>query len=91
MREFTTQEVAAAEAQVTQREIDKAYAYHKPSESGLERITDLRVGFSHLRRVVELLCENSRERSIALSRLEEAAMWAIKSVVFNDPDSMVSL
>jgi hypothetical protein len=29
----------------------------------------------------------SRERSVAFTKLEELAMWAIKSVVVNDPES----
>jgi hypothetical protein len=32
----------------------------------------------------------SRERSIALTELEGSAMWAIKSVVCNDPESEVA-
>ena len=32
----------------------------------------------------------SRERSIALTEIETAAMWAVKSVVFNDPASEVA-
>jgi non-homologous end joining protein Ku len=67
--------------------IDKPFAYHKPSKDGLERITTLREGFSTLKQIIEQTVINSRERSVAITELETAAMWAIKGVVFNDPDS----
>lgn len=69
--------------------IDKPFAYHKPSEDGLERITLLRERFSELRRCIENICPNSRHKAVALTELETTAMWAIKAVVFNDPASEV--
>jgi DNA repair photolyase len=69
--------------------IDKPFAYHKPSEDGLARITILREEFSKLKAQIEAQAPNSRERATAITRLEEAAMWAIKAVVFNDPLSEV--
>jgi len=69
--------------------IDKTFAYHKPKDAGMRRVNELRAEFSALLEVVNLNCPNSREKSIALTNLEQAAMWAIKSVVSNDPDSEV--
>ena len=69
--------------------IDKPFAYHKPSEDGFERITKLRVAFSDVKARIEQVCPESRQRSIALTELETAAMWAIKAVVFNDSNSEV--
>lgn len=67
----------------------KTYQYHKPSNDGLERITQLRQNFSMLHDLIEQVAPTSRERSIALTELETAAMWAIKAVVCNDPASEV--
>lgn len=69
--------------------IDKPYAYHKPSQQGLSRINDLRVAFSETERIIKLNCPESRQRSVAITELETSAMWAIKAVVFNDPNSEV--
>ena len=69
--------------------IDKPYAYHKPSPGGLNRINDLRAAYSEVQRVIDMVCPNSRQKAIAITELETSAMWAIKSVVFNDPDSEV--
>ena len=70
--------------------IEKPFAYHKPSDNGLERITALREAFSVVKRSIERQCPESRHRSVALTGLETAAMWAIKAVVFNDPKSEVA-
>lgn len=69
--------------------IDKPYAYHKPSEDGLITINQLRAHFSDIAYLIDQACPNSRQKSLAQTKLEEAAMWAIKSVVFNDPKSEV--
>ncbi len=70
--------------------IDKPFAYHKPSEDGLARITALREAFSLCKAAVETHADHNRERSLAITNLEQAAMWAIKGVVFNDPKSEVA-
>jgi hypothetical protein len=67
----------------------KTFAYHKPSESGLSTITELREAFSTVHDAIMQNCPESRERAVALTELETAAMWAIKSVVFNDTASVV--
>lgn len=67
----------------------KPYAYHNPSDDGLQRITKLCVSFSDLDRLVQNICPGSRARSEAITHLESAAMWAIKSVVITDPKSTV--
>ena len=69
--------------------IDKPFAYHKPSEDGMTRITNLRESFSIVKQSIELNCPESRQRAVALTELETSAMWAIKAVVFNDPKSEV--
>lgn len=70
--------------------IDKPFAYHKPSDAGMAKINDIRHTFSNTKRIIEETCPESRQRSVALTELETAAMWAIKAVVFNDPTSEVT-
>ena len=69
--------------------IKKTYNYHMRSEEGLAMITQLREAFSKLNELIESICPNSRERAVTITNIETAAMWAIKSVVFNDPKSEV--
>jgi hypothetical protein len=70
--------------------IDKPFAYHKPSDDGMTRINALRESFSAVKAAIETHCPESRQRSVAITELETAAMWAIKAVVFNDPKSEVA-
>lgn len=69
--------------------IDKPYAYHKPSPEGLEKINKLREHFSEGDRLIREICGNTRQASVAITNNETTAMWAIKAVVFNDPNSEV--
>jgi hypothetical protein len=69
--------------------IDKPFAYHKPSEYGMQRITAIREAYSVVKAVIEDNCPPSRQLSVAITELETSAMWAIKAVVFNDPASEV--
>jgi hypothetical protein len=69
--------------------IDKPYAYHAPSTDGLEKINKLREHFSEGERLMREICPDSRQRAVAITNNEQTAMWAIKSVVFNDPESKV--
>lgn len=71
--------------------MDKTFAYHKPSPEGLAKIGCLRVEFSELLNTIKNECPDSREKSVAITQLETAAMWAIKSVVCNDPNSEVEM
>ena len=67
----------------------KTYQYHKPGDDGVKRIQELRANFSMLHDLIERNSPASREQSVALTQLETAAMWAIKAVVVNDPESVV--
>lgn len=69
--------------------IDKPYAYHKPSVVGMLYINKLREHFAEGERLMREICPESRQLSIAITNNEQTAMWAIKAVVFNDPDSTV--
>lgn len=69
--------------------IDKPYAYHKPSVDGLDKINRLREHFSEGERLINEICPDSRQKSVAITNNEQTAMWAIKSVVFNDPKSEI--
>ena len=70
--------------------IDKPYAYHKPTDDGMAKINKLREHFSEGERLMKEICPQSRHLSVAITNNETTAMWAIKSVVFNDPGSEVS-
>lgn len=83
-------QVVVEDERVNQTEeagIQKPYAYHKPSNDGLQKITALRRKFSECDELIKALTPKSREQSTAITQLETTAMWAIKAVVINDPAS----
>lgn len=71
--------------------MNKTYAYHKPSEVGVKKIATLRKAFSDLHDLIESICPTSREKSVAFTNLETTAMWAIKAIVCNDPESQMDI
>ena len=50
------------------------------NEEQKERIEELRCAFSNIYDVIDNKCKNSRETSLALTKLEEAQFWAIKGI-----------
>lgn len=68
-------------------DVRKKYLYHKPSSDAQDKVSKLRKTFSAMEDLIESLALNSRERAMAITCLEESAMWAVKAVVSNDPDS----
>ncbi len=45
-----------------------------------ERIDKLRTAFSRIYEAIDINCKNGKETFLAINRLEEAQMWAIKGI-----------
>lgn len=54
--------------------------YLAVSEEQNNRIQHIREVFSNVYNEIESTCRNSRETSLAYTKLEEAQFWAIKSI-----------
>ena len=52
-----------------------------------ERIQEIREMFSDVYNSIEVICHNSREKSLAMTKLEEAQFWAIKGITREQEDS----
>lgn len=61
-------------------ELDKNFTYHAPKPGQPEIYTQLRKAMKDAAELVCHLCPASRERSVALTKLEEAMFWANASV-----------
>lgn len=59
------------------------FDYQKPGEGNVQKIEALREAYKVLHRHL-LSLKSSRELSLAITKLEESAMWATKSLVFNE-------
>lgn len=62
------------------------FEYHRPNEEEIGRIEQIREAFYRCFQEVEKLTRpgsvSGRHAALAKTKLEEAAMWATKSVVF---------
>lgn len=63
--------------------IENNFKYHAPKEGQPEKYTALREKAKELAYLIEELCPNSREKSLAMTKLEESIMWANASVARN--------
>lgn len=63
--------------------IENNFKYHTPQEGQPEKYTAVREKAKELAYLIDELCPNSREKSVAMTKLEEAVMWANASVARN--------
>lgn len=63
--------------------IENNFKYHAPKEGQPEKYTALREKAKELAYLIEELCPNSREKSVAITQLETAVMWANASIARN--------
>jgi hypothetical protein len=68
---------------VTGAEIDAAFTYHKPEGNQTERYQDVRAECKALAESIQELCPDSREKSLALTKLRETMMWANSAIAIN--------
>lgn len=60
--------------------IENNFKYHSPKEGQPEKYEKLREKAKELAYLIEETCPNSREKSIAMTQLETAVMWANASI-----------
>jgi hypothetical protein len=65
----------------------KTYQHHVPGEKAKSAMQQLREAFSAMHEAIEAIGGPSREKSLALTHLEIAAMFANKVAVAADPES----
>lgn len=58
------------------------FEYQAPTEEHVKQIQEVRAAYKALYELLMTLPE-SRERSLAITKLEESSMWSNKGIVFN--------
>jgi hypothetical protein len=71
-------------ATVTSYNIDNNFTYHAPKKGQPERYESLREMARELAYRINQVCPDSREKSFAMTKLEEAVMWANASIARNE-------
>ena len=69
---------------MTDFEIERNFSYHAPTEEQVDRFETIRNGAKSLAAYVNEYCPDSREKSLAITKLEEFVMWANASVARNE-------
>ena len=65
-------------------DIEKNFTYHAPKAGQPERYTAIRQKAMEFAELLDAECPDSREKSLAFTRLEESIMWANASIARNE-------
>jgi hypothetical protein len=65
-------------------QIENNFRYHAPKEGQLEKYQAIREIAKELAYLIDELCPNSREKSMAFTNLEQSVMWANASIARNE-------
>jgi hypothetical protein len=68
-------------------EVEAAFTYHPPFGTQYDRYDGLRREAKKLAYQILINCPNSRERSLALRKLEESTMWANAAIARNEKET----
>ena len=64
--------------------IENNFKYHAPLPGQPEKYELIRGKAKELAYLIEEICPESRERSLAMTKLEETVMWANASIARNE-------
>lgn len=64
-------------------QIENNFMYHAPKEGQAEKYELIRAKAKELAYLIDDVCPGSREKSLAVTKLEESVMWANASVARN--------
>lgn len=66
------------------KQIENNFIYHAPKEDQPQRYTNIRNKAREFALLIDELCPDSREKSLAMTKLEECMMWANASIARNE-------
>lgn len=66
----------------------KDHLNHKPSEAGIKSIEEVKKCVIALDEAIDKHVPTSREKSLALTNLEQCRMWAVKGIAISNYDSI---
>jgi hypothetical protein len=70
--------------EVEKMDIENTFTYHSPKGNQPERYETIREKAKELAHIIEDNCPDSREKSLALTNLQQAIMWANASIAINE-------
>ena len=65
-------------------DVEAVFTYHAPKGDQAQRYEDIRKSARVLAYLINTECPESREKSLALTNLQQAIMWANASIAINE-------
>jgi len=65
----------------------KRFTYHPPTGNQPQKYDNIRKNALAFAELIDAMCPDSREKSLAITNLEEAVMWANASIARNEGDA----
>ena len=65
-------------------DLNNRFTYHKPTGTQPDRYEHIRESALKFAELINNLCPDSREKSLAITALEESAMWANAAIARNE-------
>ena len=66
------------------QDLENRFSYHEPRQGQPRKYESIRNKAKEFAYLIEQICPNSRENSLALTKLEEAVFWANAGIARND-------
>lgn len=65
-------------------DLDNIFTYHAPFGTQVDRYAALRSKAKEMATLMNEVCPESREKSLALTNLQQSIMWANASIAINE-------
>ena len=69
--------------EITGKDLESRFTYHKPKDGQPERYASIRRKALELAELINNLAPDGREKSLSLTKIEEAVMWANAGIARN--------
>ncbi|GAK05644.1 hypothetical protein JCM19037_4158 [Geomicrobium sp. JCM 19037] len=66
------------------KQIENNFTHHSPTQEQISRYQKIRNEALILAMLIDGKCPNSREKSLAMTKLEETVMWANAAIARNE-------
>ena len=76
---------------ITKDTVQNVFSYHAPREDQLPRYETIRLNARIFAEEILTATPHSRERSLALTKIQEAVMWANAAIALNEAPAAVDL
>lgn len=64
-------------------ELQNRFSYHVPTQDEIAKFVEIRKHALNVSALINSLCPESREKSLAITKLEEAVFWANAAIARN--------